>query len=184
MSDRSLRLSRVIAHALRHRPDLYGLELDGNGWVELKSLVRALAGRIPAWSDLSEAEIRTMVAAAAKPRYEIRGDLVRARYGHSVRQKIEAVPGVPPDRLYHGTTPEALPKIRSEGLKPMRRHYVHLSPDSETARIVAERRSKTPVIVEVRAGRAHADGLAFYRGNNRVWLADPVPKDYLLLPED
>ncbi len=179
MSQRSQRLSRLVAHALRHKPDLYGLELDGDGWTELQTLAHALAGSRPEWRDLSAAEIRAMVAAATKQRYEISGERIRARYGHSFHEKIGGTPGVPPALLYHGTTPEALPKIRAEGLKPMRRHYVHLSPDPETATLVAERRSATPVIVEVRAGEAHAEGLAFYRGNDQVWLSDPIPTRYL-----
>ncbi len=32
-------LSKTIAHALRHAPWLYELELDGEGWVPLDSLV-------------------------------------------------------------------------------------------------------------------------------------------------
>lgn len=182
MSERSIRLSRMVAHALRHRPAVYGLTLDQDGWIELETLARALAGHAPEWSDLSGQEIRAMVAAADKQRYEIRGDLIRARYGHSLPDKIEGSPTVPPELLYHGTTPEALPKIRAEGLKPMRRHYVHLSPDPETAGVVGGRRSETPVIIEVRAGQAHAEGLAFYRGNDQVWLSDAVPARYLCLP--
>ncbi|MDJ0942649.1 MAG: RNA 2'-phosphotransferase [Kiloniellales bacterium] len=184
MSQRSQRLSRLVAHALRHRPDLYGLELDRNGWIELETLARALAGSRPEWRDLAAAEIRAMVAAATKQRYEIRGERIRARYGHSLPEKIEGNPVVPPALLYHGTTPEALPRIRTQGLKPMRRHYVHLSPDPETATLVAERRSKTPVIIEVRARDAHAEGLAFYRGNDQVWLSDPIPASYLRLPKE
>ncbi len=184
MSERSIRLSRVVAHALRHRPEHYGLELDRDGWVAVEALARALAGRGAEWRDLSGQEIRAMVATAAKQRYEISGDLIRARYGHSLPDRIEGVPAVPPDLLYHGTTPEALPKIRSEGLKPMRRHYVHLSPDPETAALVGERRSAIPVVIEVRAGQAHAEGLTFYRGNDSVWLSDPIPASYLRLPDE
>ncbi len=184
MSERSIRLSRLVAHALRHRPDRYGLKLDSNGWVEVETLAGALAGHAPGWSDLSGQEIRTMVAAADKQRYEIRGDRIRARYGHSLPEKVEGVPAVPPELLYHGTTPEALPRIRAEGLKPMRRHYVHLSPDPETASLVGGRRSETPVIVKVDAGQAHAEGLTFYRGNDQVWLSDPIPPRFLRLPDE
>ena len=184
MSERFNRLSRTVAHALRHRPKLYGLKLDGDGWVEVEALARALAGHAPEWSNLSGQEIRAMVAAAEKQRYEIRGNRIRARYGHSISERIEAVPAVPPVLLYHGTTPEALSKICTQGLKPMRRHHVHLSPDPETASLVGGRRSKAPVVIEVRAGQAHAEGLVFYRGNDQVWLSDAVPARYLRLPDE
>jgi len=38
---------------------------------------------------------------------------------------------VPPATLFHGTIARNLAKIRTEGLKPMNRRHVHLSPDVE-----------------------------------------------------
>jgi hypothetical protein len=37
-------------------------------------------------------------------------------------------PATPPAYLYHGTVAPALDAIRAEGLRPMSRHDVHLSP--------------------------------------------------------
>ena len=184
VSRRDTKLSRLVAHALRHRPELYGLKLDSGGWINIRSLVRALAASDSAWHDLSSDEVRAMVVTAAKQRYEIEGDRIRALYGHSFAERVERKPSAPPERLYHGTTPEALRSIRSEGLKPMRRQQVHLSSDPETAVLVAKRRSETPAIIEVLAEEAHAEGIAFYLGNDRVWLSDAIPARFLKLSED
>lgn len=183
MLDRYAQLSRIIAHALRHEPERYGLELDKDGWVALDTLVRAIA-RDPQWAALRTGDVRTMVAAADKQRYQICGPNIRAIYGHSIPAKIERAPATPPDVLYHGTTRKALVKIRSEGLKPMRRQYVHLSTDAETAAVVARRRTSSEVIIRVRAKVAHNDGVLFQPANGQVWLTEGIAARYLVFPDE
>jgi putative RNA 2'-phosphotransferase len=46
-------LSKVMSHALRHRPWLYELELDGGGWVPVADLVSALRGQGGRWANLT-----------------------------------------------------------------------------------------------------------------------------------
>ena len=117
-----------------------------------------------------------------KQRYEMRDGRIRALYGHSLPGRLAKTPAEPPDILYHGTSALALDAIRAEGLKPMGRQYMHLSTDEATAVQVARRKRGTPVILRVRAGEAHRQGHAFYIGNERVWLADGVPPEFLLFP--
>ncbi|MGA7329333.1 MAG: RNA 2'-phosphotransferase [Rhodomicrobium sp.] len=183
MSDQFLRLSRTVAHALRHHPERYGLELNEDGWAPLEALVVSLA-RDPQWSGLSTDDIRAMMAVASKKRYEIRDGQIRAVYGHSLVTKIMHAAATPPDHLYHGTSPGAVAKIRHEGLKPMRREYVHLSTDTATAATVARRRTATPVIISVHSREAHADGIVFHYCNPQVWLAEKIAVAYLAFPTD
>jgi putative RNA 2'-phosphotransferase len=183
MPDRYAQLSRTIAHALRHDPERYGLVLDKGGWVALDALVRAIACDSQ-WAALCEGDVHAMMAAADKQRYEISGRNIRAIYGHSIPAKIERAPATPPDVLYHGTTRGALGPIRRDGLKPMRRQYVHLSTDAETAAIVARRRTSSEVIIQVKAKVAHNDGVIFQRGNDQVWLAKGIAARYLVFPDE
>jgi putative RNA 2'-phosphotransferase len=69
--------------------------------------------------------------------------------------------------------------IRVEGLKPMRRQYVHLSVDQDTAHQVGRRKRGKTVVVTVTAGRAYGEGVTFYKGNDIVWLADHIPPQYI-----
>lgn len=181
MSKRLDQLSRMIAHALRHHPDQYSLQLDEDGWVELDVLVSAI-GRDPKWTGLTANEVLEMNAAAEKRRYEVHGEFIRAAYGHSFAERILHAPAVPPVHLYHGTTPEALEPIRRDGLKPMRRQFVHLSLDVETATTVAGRRTSTPVIITVNAKAAHDEGIVFHRGSQQVWLTESIDQCYLSFP--
>jgi putative RNA 2'-phosphotransferase len=66
-----------------------------------------------------------------------------------------------------------------EGLKPMQRQYVHLSAEEATARTVALRRTRHPVILRIDAFQAHQHGIKFYYGNDMVWLADNIPPEFI-----
>ena len=72
--------------------------------------------------------------------------------------------------------------IRTQGLRPMRRHHVHLSPDIETARRVGARRGKA-IILSVRAGELDAAGQVFFLTSNGVWLTGAVAPEYLEVVE-
>lgn len=173
-------LSKTVAHAIRHAPHLYELELDDQGWVDIEHLLDALRSRRRAWRHIGEPEIAHMVATSSKKRYEMDGaGRVRALYGHSTPQRLAKTPGRPPAILYHGTSPEIAAVIREEGLKPMSRQYVHLSVDKDTALEVGHRKDGAPVLLEIEATRAHDDGVLFYEGNEYVWLADFVSPDYI-----
>lgn len=180
MNENLTRLSKTISHALRHKPADYGLKLDSEGWVPVSAMLAALQNRGNAWRHVSEADLQAILAQSEKQRFEIRDGKIRAFYGHSIPEKIAQTPAVPPPILYHGTTPQAALTIRSEGLKPMNRQYVHLSADEKTARQVGLRRTGTPVILRIAALEAHEQGIVFYLGNDAIWMANSIPPAFIL----
>lgn len=101
------RLSKLVAHALRHEPWLYELELDDEGWTPVEALLMGLRGHEQRWRKLTEADLVQMVARQAKQRYEMGNGRIRALYGHSTEaKKIRKETAVPPEILYHGTAGE------------------------------------------------------------------------------
>lgn len=174
-------LSKTVALALRHKPWLFELELDDEGWTPVEDLLAALRERRPEWANLVASDLASMIAMSDKERYQIEQGHVRALYGHSLETKLAKTPATPPETLYHGTPQSAVESILAEGLKPMGRQYVHLSVDTATAQQVGQRRNRRPAMLLVMAGEAHRNGVRFYRGNQMVWLADHVPPDYITL---
>lgn len=171
-------LSRAVSHALRHEPWLYELETDEAGWVSIDSLVDAL--RLEhGWASLTAANVEEMVADASKQRHEIDRGRIRALYGHSLPGRIERPLAVPPEELFHGTSPAAAEIIRAQGLSPMGRQFVHLSVDRGMAGAVGARKAPDPVILVVAARLAAETGVPFYFGNEHVWLADGVPARFV-----
>jgi len=172
-------LSKEISYALRHAPWEYELELDEQGFVPIVQLLHALNESGTYEHEVTQADLEQIIANSEKKRHEIVGDKIRALYGHTVPQIIKKEPGIPPAVLYHGTTHRALPQILQDGLKPMQRQYVHLSVDTDTAVQVGKRRDSEPVILKIDAAKAHSDGVVFYKGNDKVVLADYVAPKYI-----
>ncbi len=179
MAVSSNELSRAISYILRHRPWLYELELDEEGWVPIDALLNALRTTGSLWQTVERADLVTMIEQSSKRRHEIVEDRIRALYGHSIVGRIVRTQATPPTHLYHGTSPAAWESVAVEGLRPMGRQYVHLSFDEATARQVGRRKSPSPVLLVVRAGEAHRAGILFWRGNEAVWLAEHIPPQFL-----
>jgi putative RNA 2'-phosphotransferase len=172
-------LSKTISHALRHAPQQYGLEPDAAGWVDVESLLDALARKRSTWRGLTEADLVRLNDEAEKRRFEISDGRIRALYGHSLPGRIERPIEMPPRVIYHGTPARSVAGILRDGLLPMRRQYVHLSEDQETAMRVGARRPGRTVILEIDAASAAGDGIRFRHGNEDTWLADAIPARFI-----
>ncbi|MGW0332386.1 RNA 2'-phosphotransferase [Streptomyces sp. NPDC003011] len=176
---RTVKVSKYLSKHLRHQPERIGLTLDEGGWVEIDTLIDAAATH---GFRFTREELDHVVAANDKQRFAIDGTRIRASQGHSVEVDLGLAPATPPPYLYHGTVDRHLDAIRAEGLRPMNRHDVHLSPDRETAARVGARRGR-PVVLSVDSGAMHGDGHVFHVSANGVWLTRAVPPRYLRFPE-
>lgn len=174
------RASKFLSLHLRHAPHKIGLQLDAAGWTGVEALLQACArAKMP----FSRAELDEVVRTNSKQRFafDASGQRIRANQGHSVAVDLGLPEVAPPATLFHGTAERFLDAIRSEGLKPMARHHVHLSGDEETARQVGARHGGA-VVLRVPAGAMHAGGQAFFRSENGVWLCERVAPEFLELP--
>ncbi|MDW4908444.1 RNA 2'-phosphotransferase [Streptomyces sp. ADMS] len=172
---RTIKVSKYLSKHLRHQPERIGLTLDEAGWVEIDTLLAAAASH---GFRITPDELDHVVAANDKRRFAIDGTRIRASQGHSVEVDLGLSPAVPPPYLYHGTVNRFLDAIRAEGLRPMNRHAVHLSPDRETATRVGARRGR-PVVLSVDSAAMHRDGRLFHVSANGVWLTESVAPRYL-----
>lgn len=170
------RLSKKLSFWLRHKPEHGELTLSKEGWVPLSQVLEAFERQ---GDVLQRVDLELLIRLDAKERFELEGDQVRARYGHSIVLEEKPHPGTPPALLYHGTARRFLPKILESGLRPMKRQFVHLSPSKKIAREVGSRRDQTPAILEIAAHAAHQAGIQFYPRGKGVWLSDPIPAKYL-----
>ena len=176
---RTVKVSKYLSKHLRHQPERIGLILDEGGWVEIDTLIAAATAH---GFRFTREELDHVVAANDKKRFAIEGTRIRASQGHSVEVDLGLPAATPPPYLYHGTVDRNLDAIRSEGLRPMNRHDVHLSADRETATRVGARRGR-PVVLSVDTGAMHRDGHVFHVSANGVWLTKAVPPQYLRFPE-
>lgn len=173
-------LSKTVSMALRHSPEKLGLTLSAEGWVTVEELIAGLARLDAKWDSVTPQDLEQMDAQSGKQRFEITDGRIRALYGHSTQDtQITYEPVQPPALLYHGTSPEVAQLILQEGIKPMSRQYVHLSDTVQLAKIVGSRKHKAPVVLQLDAATASADGIKFYHGNDNTWLADAISAKYI-----
>ncbi len=180
MNDRELdHLGRVMTGILRHFPEKYGLTVDAHGWIELPRLVQAIQGHHRGYHWLRTHHLVAIAESDAKGRYEVKDDRVRATYGHTVEVDLDLPTENIPDELFFPVTPEEAAIVLEVGLKPSDRRKVHLSRTAADARAAGAVRTPEPVILEVDARRARADGIVIMQAGKTVFLTDQVPHDYL-----
>ncbi|CAM1370270.1 putative RNA 2'-phosphotransferase [Tenacibaculum sediminilitoris] len=153
------RISKFLSLILRHQPEKIGLTLDTNGWALLDELFAKSEN-----NGFSFNEDKTKI---------------RANQGHSLKNvTIVTETKTPPPFLYHGTVAKFIPSIKENGLQKMSRQHVHLSSDLETAKKVGSRRGK-PIILTVQSETMHKKEFKFFLSENRVWLTNLVPTEFI-----
>lgn len=166
------KVSKKLSYLLRHSQEPLYISLEG-GWASVSAISNAL--------HISKSELEQIVAKDDKMRYSFdkSGAKIRANQGHSIPGvRIEFASPEPPEYLYHGTATRFLDSIMKDGLKPMTRQWVHISPTYETAVKVGSRHGK-PIVLRLNAKAFVAEGNELYLSDNGVWLATAVPPVYL-----
>jgi putative RNA 2'-phosphotransferase len=173
-----IKISKFMSLLLRHSPETIHLNMDKNGWVSIQELIDNANKykKIHLTMDL----IKTVVETNDKQRFVISddGQRIRANQGHSITVDLELECKIPPDILYHGTATRFVDSIMRDGLKPMTRQYVHLSRTEEIALTVGKRHGK-PIVLYIDSKKMYEEGYKFYLSENKVWLVERVPIEYI-----
>jgi putative RNA 2'-phosphotransferase len=177
MKTNIVKISKILSLLLRHNPEKAGIALDKNGWTDVDDLVEKFSVK---FFPIDMEMLTEVVENDNKIRYSFNSDQtkIRANQGHSIPVDLNLEPQVPPAVLYHGTVERFISSIRENGLRKGNRQYVHLSKDKETATLVGTRRGK-PVILEIQSGTMASEGYTFYLSENKVWLTDFVPAEFI-----
>lgn len=169
---REVEISRMLSHALRHQPELYGIQLNLQGWADIEMILDKMM--------IDQNELEFVVNNNSKRRFSISDDKksIRANQGHSINIQMDLIPNIPPTILYHGTSMRTKRSILNDGISRMKRNHVHLSSDVATAIEVGRRHGK-PIVFKILAKMMYEDKFEFFISDNRVWLTKNVPPKYL-----
>ncbi len=174
------RLGRFISGALRHFPDDLGLAMNQHGWVDVDVLVDAMKTRYK-WS--SKEKLFSIIESDEKGRYEIKGNKIRARYGHSVDVDLDYEENMLPE-LYYGASREEVDILLEKGIKPVKQRYVHLSTTADKAREVAKIHTEDPVLIIINAAEAKNDGVQMLSATENIVLSEEIPPQFLSLMQE
>ena len=171
-------VSKYMSYLLRHNPE--NLKMDSEGFVRIVDLLEELEKIYT----VDEFFIRAVVEKSDRRRFQIVDDRIRAIYGHTIDVEVKFPVDEKVRFLYHGTSVQSAAVILKEGLKPMKRRWVHLSTTPKMAKDVGRRRTSKPIILVVDAEKARKEGMQFYEATNQVYLSDEVPSKFIKISND
>ena len=170
------RIGKFLSLVLRHKPKEANLTLDPNGWTDTKSLLKNV--------NIDLTELDWIVSNDNKERFSYNDNKtkIRANQGHSISEidlNLDEIQDIP-EYLYHGTSTSVLSILIQEGIKKMKRNYIHLSKDIETATIVGKRKGNNIVIIKIDSKQMYKDNIEIYISKNNVYLTDYVNPKYFI----
>lgn len=190
MDDRELdHMARIVAGILRHFPERYGIQVDPHGWVEMSKLVQVIKMHHRNYPWLKAHHLIALAMTDPKGRYELRDDMIRATYGHTVDVDLDLPTEGIPEKLYYPVTPEERDLVLEAGLKPTDRKKVHLSLTPGDAYNAGKVRCGDPAILAIDTMKAREGGHVILKAGKTVFLIDEVPAAMLAaydgpLPKD
>lgn len=171
---------KQLAWLLRHDVKAFELKglIDEHGWRSVDEICNNF--------HYTRELLNEIVETNNKKRYEYNEDKskIRARQGHSINVDVELTELSFEELLhknpflYHGTSSRFIEDIKVDGLKPMSRKYVQLSPDTETAFNVGKRHGGKTYVIKIDALEMKRDGKKIYISNNGIYNVDYVEPKY------
>jgi putative RNA 2'-phosphotransferase len=180
LNDRELdQLGRTMAGVLRHFPQRYGLEMDENGWVDLRDFITAIQIRNRRFRFVKPHHILGIIETDPKGRYQFRDGRIRATYGHSLDLDLDLPTENIPPVLFYPTPEEELPVLLELGIRPTDRKMVHLSATYDTALEAGRVRVKEPIILEIDAAAAREAGVVIKKAGKTVYITEEMPPEFV-----
>lgn len=172
-------MARKLALVLRHAPEKFDLEMDINGWIDVRDIVRKFKDGRRRQHWLRPHHLVAISETDPKGRYEVRGNMMRATYGHTVEIELDLPSSDIPDSLYYPCDPNEAENLIEIGISPGGRAHVHLSASIRNAAEAGRVHHDDPAIIEVDTARMVASGETIWHAGVTVYLSETVSGEYL-----
>jgi putative RNA 2'-phosphotransferase len=169
---RSLKkLANLIIYILERRPDEFGLLPDNEGYVKIKSLIRAV-NEEEGFKYVRPFHIDDIIASLPDARIEIRDAFIRAKNIDNLPKKIIAAN--PPKLLYTCVRKKAHVFALENGIHPVGNEKVVLSATREMAERIGKRFDQFPVLLTVHIQKALDAGVIFH-SSGELYCSGHIP---------
>ena len=153
--------------------------MDINGWIDVKDIIRQFKKGGKRYHWLRPHHFTAIVETDPKGRYEVRGNTIRATYGHTVEIELDLPTDNIPDALYFPCDPKQTENLLEVGISPSGRAHVHLSATIRNAAEAGHVHFALPTILEVDTAQMYAAGETIWHAGITVYLTENVPPQYL-----
>ncbi len=172
-------VGRILAGVLRHFPEKFDLEMDLNGWVDVRDVTEEIRHRKRNLHWLRVHHVKAIADTDPKGRYQVQGNSVRATYGHSVDVELDHPTDDVPPSLFYPSTQEELDMLLDNGITPSDRRYVHLSLTYEDAYNAGVHRTEDPQILEIDAAASLMADVYIGQAGPTVFVTRGIPPDFV-----
>lgn len=165
-------LSKFLFYALGRRPDEFGLVPDPNGFVKIKTLLKAVSEE-DGWKYVRRSHIEELLIVLPDPPVELKGNLIRAKSRNNLPlpTRIDR----PPTSLFTCIRRKAYPRVIDKGISPSGAGDVILSSKQQMAMRIGKRIDQKPVLLTIQTGKAAGKGVRFYRTGDLIYIAASIP---------
>lgn len=182
MSDYEVeKLGRMMAAILRHGK--FAPNMSEQGYVSIQEVADTIREHNSRAKWLRPFHIDALALTDPKGRYQIRGNNVRATYGHTIPLKLNLPISGIPDYLYYPASGADAEEILEEGLIPVDRAMVHLSATYDDAYSAGEVKYEDLVILAVDTQKCKDAGYPIGKAAKTVYLCDKVPAECIAVSE-
>lgn len=178
------KLSKFLSYVLGRRPDEFGLVPDGEGFVNLKSLLQALHEE-SGWRHIRNVHLNEVVMTLSTPSIQIEGNRIRAVDRAQLPQ-----PGPPdllPKLLFFAIRKRAYPVVMEKGVAATTTPHLILSSEKAMAMRMGRRWDNEPILLTIHVGDSMKRGVVYQKYGQQLFLTDrvypgtfngpPLPKD-------
>ena len=164
--------AKVLTYVLGRHPDEFGLVLDPEGFVAIKTLLKAMHEE-PDFRHLRKGHLNELILNFHPAPIEIQGSRVRA----ASREELPE-PGSPdalPKLLYTAIRQRAYPAVLEKGVQPSQGPHVILSSERAMAERLGKRIDNQPVVLTIQVTADALMHTVFKRYGGSLYLTDHIP---------
>jgi putative RNA 2'-phosphotransferase len=182
----SAKIERVCLGLLRHKSEQAKLAHDHFGLFSLEQFKEEAASILynMGVKQIEQGLESGLERLQEREKIEIRGNRIRALYGHSLPNIIVGRIESPPNTLWHTTAMKFMPRIQEQGLRKRARAFVHLTSSLDYIATLALSNSllSCPVLLSIDTRKCLEN--TFRRPNSHVWLVDEIPPSAITIETD
>ena len=150
-------LSKFLSYVLGRKPDEFGLVLDPDGFVPVRTLLKAITEE-KEWGFVREYHLHEILQEEKSPSIEIAANRIRATDRSLI--PIHAESSRPPKLLYVCIRKKAYSPVLEKGIFPSVHSQVVLAADKNLALRLGKRRDPDPVLLTVLSYRCMEQGVS------------------------
>jgi putative RNA 2'-phosphotransferase len=173
-------LAKTLTYILCHAPGEYGLFWNPDGTMPWKELYWALQ-EDSSLRFVRESHLRELAYLGIDLPFSLEDTILRLK--NQAEGSAYSSEPAPPQKLYYACRRKHYPFVLEHGIHASSRPFLPLSSGKELALRLGRRRDPDPILIEVSADKAIADGIIFRKAGPELYLVDSLSRDCLVFPK-